>query len=392
MDGVATLLRELTASGVPVVEVPSGHCVLIDVGRVERLVGDDDPVQSCLALIERETGVRAAPHLAGGEGGGPDRCIRLAVPTGLGSEETHDVAARLAALFAGEDALPPRQSTAHHGNGNLELLREHVPGVEHRLVRTPDGDYEVFGAGAGPALVMLHPFNIGAGVFGPQFADLADGYRVLTIHNPGVGATTAATDLTPDGIARLHRRVLDDLHVDWPVHLAGASFGGLIALTFALEHPEDTASLVLIGSSYKIGNRVGEISRLETVAREDMEHVIAESGDGWLAARRGALLETLLRAESMDPRIGLRYVDAFGHRPDLMARLPQVSAPTLILQGRHDTIIPKKTAHLLHGAIPDARYREIEDAGHFPTLTSPDAVNRLIREFLAATSVARTGR
>jgi pimeloyl-ACP methyl ester carboxylesterase len=88
----------------------------------------------------------------------------------------------------------------------------------------------------------------------------------------------------------------------------------------------------------------------------------------------------------MDPRIGLRYLDVFAGRPDLLGSLPEIAVPTLIVQGAHDTVIPRKTAHLLHGAIPDARYAEIADAGHFPGLTSPDAVNSVIAEFLGGMS------
>jgi pimeloyl-ACP methyl ester carboxylesterase len=266
---------------------------------------------------------------------------------------------------------------------NLRVLREHNPDVAHQVVRTADGEFEVFSAGAGPALLLMHPFNIGAGTFVRQFADLAGGHRVVSIHHPGVGASKAASDITLDGIAGSHRGVLREIGVDGPVHLAGASFGGLIALSFALRHPEDTASLILIGSSYKIGNRVGEINRLETVAEEDFDHVIGESGSERLGNERAALVEILLRSESMDPQTGLRYLDVFAARPDLLARLPEVSVPTLIVQGRHDTVIPQKTAHLLHGAIPDARYEEIADAGHFPMLTSAEEVNRLIADFLA---------
>jgi pimeloyl-ACP methyl ester carboxylesterase len=48
-------------------------------------------------------------------------------------------------------------------------------------------------------------------------------------------------------------------------------------------------------------------------------------------------------------------------------------------------VIPLKTAHLLHGAVPDCRYVELADAGHFPCLTNPDEVNRLIADFTGGT-------
>ena len=150
-----------------------------------------------------------------------------------------------------------------------------------------------------------------------------------------------------------------------PVHVAGASFGGLAALAFALRHPGDVLSLTLVGSSFKIGNRVGEINRLEAVAREDFD-AVARGGGEPEALPREELERLLLRCESMDPRIGLRYLDVFAARPDLLTRLADVEAPALVVQGRHDTVIQLKTAHLLHGSIPDAECSSCRAPGTSP--------------------------
>ncbi|MEO3808343.1 SDR family NAD(P)-dependent oxidoreductase [Sphaerisporangium sp. B11E5] len=413
MEAVATLWQGLEDAGVPVVSPAGGHCVLLDVSRMEMFAGHDHPVMSCLAWMYRETGVRGGPHL------GRDGCVRLAVPVGFGVVEAKDAAARIASAYheaenggavprlvadgalRGAAAAQAEYRPAEHvpedvqralrekhrpRNENLEVLREHNPEVAEHLVRTPDGDVEVFTAGSGPTLLLMHPFNIGAGVYAEQFASLAESYRLVSVHHPGVGRTTAAADITLDGIARLCHGVLEELGQPFPAHVAGWSFGGLTALSFALRYPQDTASLILIASSHRIGNRVGEINRLEVVAREDFDHVIAESGSERLRAERDRLVATLLRAESMDPQIGLRYLDVFADRPDLLGSLPDVSVPTLIVQGAHDTVIPGKTAHLLHGAIPDATYAEIPEAGHFPGLTSPGEVNTVIAEFLGGVS------
>ncbi|NUT44685.1 MAG: aminotransferase class I/II-fold pyridoxal phosphate-dependent enzyme, partial [Thermoactinospora sp.] len=398
MRAVAALWQRLADAGVPVVEPVAGHCVLLDVSRMEAFAGHDHPVMSCLAWMYRRTGVRGGPHL------GREGLIRLAVPVGFGVERAEAVAARLAEAFgtmaevphlvtdgAGgaqaeyrpaetvpEDVQQALREQHRPDNDNLSVLREHNPRVEQRIVN----GVEVFSAGSGPTLLLMTPFNIGAGVYAKQFESLTDRYRLVCVHHPGVGGTTAAADITLDGIATLCHDVLDE---GFPVHVAGASFGGLSALAFALAYPGDTASLVLIGSSHRIGNRVGEINRLDVVAKEDFDHVIAESGSERLRGERDELQKILLRSESMDPQIGLRYLDVFAERPDFLARLPEIEVPTLIVQGRHDTVIPQKTAHLLHGAIPGAEYAEVADAGHFPQLSSADEVNGIIAGFLGRT-------
>ncbi|HEU5110276.1 MAG TPA: alpha/beta fold hydrolase, partial [Micromonosporaceae bacterium] len=423
MAATRQLWQGLADGGVPVAGPPGGHCVLVDVGRIDAFAGREHPVMSFLAWAYREAGVRGAPHLdVAGLGGAAGRLVRLAVPVGMPAADAKAAAAELVArlrlpgdvpdlVAVGDPASPGSASADYRPAGtvpddvraalregytpldeNLRVLREHQPAVEHHLIRAAGGEVEAFSAGSGPALLLMHPFNIGAGVFAAQFAGLAERYRVLCVHHPGAGRTTAADDITLPGIARLFRGVLSELGETGPVHVGGASFGGLIALTYALEFPADTASLVLVGSSYRIGNRVGEINRLEVVAAEDFDAVVARSGSSRLRDRQPSLMRLLLRSETMDAHTGLRYLDVFAARPDLAARLSSVAVPTLVVHGRHDTVVPRKAAHLLHGTIPDVRYEELPDAGHFPTVSHPDEVNGLIVDFLTGKVLTEGGR
>jgi 3-oxoacyl-(acyl-carrier-protein) synthase/tryptophanase/pimeloyl-ACP methyl ester carboxylesterase/acyl carrier protein/NAD(P)-dependent dehydrogenase (short-subunit alcohol dehydrogenase family) len=411
MRGVRTLWRSLDAAGVPLAGPtggpPGGHCLLLDLSRMDHLAGLPHPVPSFLAWMFRETGVRGGPHLAG------DRLVRLAVPLGYGKAEIDLVAERLTGLFGSAAEVPclvtaeepvtaldaaraayrpagevpsDIQDVLREGyrpaDQNWAAVREAAPGVRRTLVAYVGGQVEVLSAGEGPTLLLMHPFNMGAGVFARQFRDLAGRCRVVVIHHPGVGATTADGDISLDGITALHFDVLRRLGVEFPVHVAGASFGSLLAQNFALRHPEATASLSIICGSYKYANRAGAVNRLERVVAEDLDHIVAGSGSARIREQRDDLEAALLRCESMDPRIGLRYLDVFAAEPDLLGRLPGISVPTLIVQGRHDSVIPLKTAHLLHGLIPDARYVEIPDAGHFPCVTHPEEVNHALAGFL----------
>ncbi|WP_308258573.1 SDR family NAD(P)-dependent oxidoreductase [Saccharothrix obliqua] len=405
---VAELARGLRDRGVPVVDPVGGHCVLVDVDRLPAFADQEHAVMSFLAWLYLGAGVRGAPHLSAGS-----RAVRLAVPAGFSPADAAAIADRVAELVAGdtpavelvtggvrtpgeaaravyqpvervpEDVRHALRDERKPSDDNEAVLREHCPDVRRTLVSVDGVDVEVFTAGEGAPVLLMHPFNIGAGVFAHQFAGLSRTNLVISAHHPGVGGTTAAPDITLPGLAALERDALRELGVEGPVHVVGASFGGLVALTYALEFPSGTASLALLGSSYKIGNRVGEINRLAVVAAEDLDRTIEGGGSNRLKRERAAVEATLLRCESMDPQIGLRYLDVFAARPDLLHRLGDVSVPTLVVQGRHDTVIPLKTAHLLHGAIPGARYAEISDAGHFPYLTSPSRCNRVLSAFIA---------
>ncbi|WP_333740746.1 alpha/beta fold hydrolase, partial [Streptomyces sp. IBSBF 2806] len=423
---VATFRQRLELGGVPLVPGPSAHCVLLDVDKAADGVTLRHPVASYLAAIYAATGVRGGPHLGPAarltDGSAPPerRLIRLAVPLGMDRGTLERAADRLAVLVADPasvadltqvpgapgpaalrsyhpaDALPAdiRQAFEEEPapavpvSENYDLLRERAPGTRRHLLPMAGGAVEVFDCGSGPVLLMLPPFNIGGGVFADQVAGLSDRYRLLVVHHPGVGATTGADDISLPGIADLYRDVLDRLGVTGPVHVMGTSFGGLLAQSFVLAHPDRAASLALVCSSYKYANRVGEVNRLEDLVAEDLDRIVA-AGAQDVARHRSLYTARLLRCESMAPHIGLRYLDVFAQQPDLLGRLGDIAVPTLVVAGGVDAVVPRKTSHLMHGAIPDARYHELPLAGHFPTVTDPDGVTAALTAFLA--DVGATG-
>jgi len=84
----------------------------------------------------------------------------------------------------------------------------------------------------------------------------------------------------------------------------------------------------------------------------------------------------------MDPQTGLRYLDLFAREPDLTGQLSEITVPTLVVQGRYDSVVGVKTGHFLHGAIPNARYVELPESGHFVCFTDADRVTAELGEFL----------
>jgi putative sulfotransferase len=267
-------------------------------------------------------------------------------------------------------------------NDNATLLAEHITGITRRLVRLDGGDVEVFSVGHGTPLILVHPLNVGVGVFTRQIASLADHYQVICMHNPGVGATTWQADVTLSGLARLYRTVLAELSVRPPFHVLGSCFGGVVAQEFALLHPAECASLVLAGCSYRVGGG-GGYRPLSVIAADEFG-LMAGSGDHAPEGDPAELAEHLLRCESMDPRAGLRYLALLATKPSVYAQLPEISAPTLLLRGEHDTMASAKDAHAMFGAIPDAQFAEVTNAGHFPYLTHPTEFGRHLMPFLAA--------
>ncbi|HYZ52506.1 MAG TPA: alpha/beta fold hydrolase [Streptosporangiaceae bacterium] len=269
-------------------------------------------------------------------------------------------------------------------NDNAAVLSEYAPGTTRSVLRLPGGEVEVFMAGDGPALILMHPVNAGAGVFARQFASLATRYRLVCMHHPGVGATTWNTDITFGGIARLYRTVLAELSVAPPFHLMGSSFGGIVAQQFSLLYPAECASLVLVGCSYRGGVDSRGTRSLPDLVREEFDLMYGDGADQAPEGERAELEELLLRCESMDINMGLSYLNYFRSRPSLLAELPEIAVPALILRGRHDSMVTAKEAQVLYGAMPDAQFTELPNAGHFPYLTHPAEVGGVLTPFLEA--------
>jgi putative sulfotransferase len=268
-------------------------------------------------------------------------------------------------------------TTRSNPDGNTEVLAELAPDVERVLLHMPNGDVEAYVAGQGPVVLLMHQSNVGAGLFARQFAELAAQYKLVCVHMPGVGATTWESDLTIGGLARLWRTVLTELSIAPPYHVLGASFGGLVAQEFVLRHQDECAALILAGASYRVGARSTGLRSLEVTLRRETR--LTGSSDADL----GEAERTVLRCESMDTRLGIKYLDSLILRPDSLSRLADVTIPTLIVRGHYDTLVPERDVEKLAGAIPGSRSVELARAGHFPFATHAKETNDLIGAFLA---------
>jgi putative sulfotransferase len=296
------------------------------------------------------------------------------------------VALSMRAILLDDPDVYAQADSAGHSNsdGNTEVLRELAPEVERVLLHMPNGDVEAYVAGQGSVVLLMHQSNVGAGLFARQFARLAGQYKLICVHMPGVGATMWESDLTVGGLARLWRTVLTELSVAPPYHVLGSSFGGVVAQEFVLRHQDECAALILAGASYRLGSRSTGLRSLELTLRQEAR--LSGSPDADL----GEAQRSVLRCESMDTRIGLKYLDSLTARPGSLSRLADVTIPTLIVRGQYDTLVPERDVERLTGAIPGSRSVELPGAGHFLLATHAQEVNDLVEPFLADRIAARS--
>lgn len=399
------LAQCLKEHGMPV-KAAGAHAVLLDIESL--CPGYEEAIAAALAWLYEISAIKAAPHLSSGLDE-TQSCIRLALPVGLGEDQFNQLINQLSrglqekreiadlirlqgkangpACYGRRENLPEdvledieKKVNIQIVDRNWEIALDWQNDVKRHLISYLDYEVEVFEAGTGSPLVLLHPFNIGGGFFAPQLKELASKHRVIIIHAPGVGLTTYADDLSFKGLSHMVFSTVKSLGIKETFTVAGASFGGLTALSVAHAYPKEVAGLILIGSSHKVGNRKGEVNRLSQVAREDFD--ILEEANANLSLPRSELEAILQDCESMDPKVGLHYLDVFSKRPDLIKKASKLKVPTLIIHGVHDSVIKLKVAQKLEKAIPDVRLCELENAGHFPSLSSYSEVNPLIADFI----------
>ena len=187
--------------------------------------------------------------------------------------------------------------------------------------------------------------------------------------------------------------LLDALGID-SAHISGASMGGMIAQLVALNHPAKTRALISIFSttgdpSLPPATPEAMAALTAAPASQDRETVIAHTLKGRRAYASTAhpfdeaRLRTLIGAtydRMYYPQGTQRQYAAIGVAPPRTERLATLKAPTLVLHGAADTLIPVQGGRHTAKCIPGAEYHEIEGWGHdMPLGVIPEVTGHIVR-------------
>lgn len=142
-----------------------------------------------------------------------------------------------------------------------------------------------------------------------------------------------------------------------PVHLCGLSLGGILALDYAVEHPENVKTLVLIGTPHKVPK--------------------------FAFALQNVVFRFLPKSAFASMAFDKRDTFALGNTMkdlDFSGRLEEIRCPTLILCGEKDGA-NLKSASFLAGHIPGAELEIIENTGHVVNEENPRGLAERLKEF-----------
>jgi pimeloyl-ACP methyl ester carboxylesterase len=257
-----------------------------------------------------------------------------------------------------------------------------------------------------PTLMLLHSGAASHRQWRALIGQIGRGWRVVAPDLVGHGDTPlmAARISVAEEIALL-KALLDRL--DGPVHLAGHSYGGALALHLAQQQPQRIASLALYEPVlFEILRHSAQTDAWREIALVAQRHVdLVAAGDPRAAAIAfldywvgpGALLAM---PEPMQTYvIGCMGKVALDFRNLLQpaARQPDFAAltmPVLLLCGGRSTLAARGVVAELRRLLPAPRFLDLAEAGHMAPLLQPDLVNPILLDFLgiAAQLAARAGQ
>jgi pimeloyl-ACP methyl ester carboxylesterase len=232
-----------------------------------------------------------------------------------------------------------------------------------------------------PPLILIH----GAGgnrLHWPIALRRLEGEQVYILDLPGHGNSSALPG------ERTIRGYVDRV-IEWMSAVGckgravwmGHSMGGAIAQLAALEDRDRVAGLVLVGT----GGRLRVHPAILEAARDPgrFKEAVAVASEWHFGPAAPKSMITTIHARMLEGRPEVMYgdylaCDAF----DVMERLGDIKAPTLVIGGRQDQLTPEKYSRYLSDRIPGARLALIEQAGHMVMMEQPEVVVEAIRSFL----------
>jgi len=269
----------------------------------------------------------------------------------------------------------------------LLLVVPAAAGAQVTTGTTPGGlYYEV--SGSGDPVVLIHAFSVDRRMWAPQVAALERRYRVIRYDQRGHGNSAAPVD--PYSPHDDLRSVLDTLGLARAT-LIGLSAGSTLAIDFAIAYPDRVTRLVLaspgLNGHVPLPPLTWTTPVFEAAGKGDAEGAARLWADTPIMAVHsgGAAAAAVVRGLVMDnARLwSYRTNPARQLTPPAIKRLPEITAPTLVILGDRDLPHIKEIAGLIAAGVKGARVVNVPGAGHLVNLDAPESFNSAVNTFLA---------
>ena len=266
-----------------------------------------------------------------------------------------------------------------------------------RVPRVRAGEVELayYVRGAGPPILLIMGLGGRATDWNAEgfLAPLARHFTCITFDNRGTGASDKPMGEYSLDVMADEAIVVLRAAGHAPAHVVGISMGGMIAQLVALRHPASVGRLVLI-ATHPGGPTVtpptpAAMSALVTdrsippdeLFRRAYRNIVAPG----FAERAPDVIETQVALALAQPTPEVAFARQLMAimQSDRLARLAEIAAPTLVVHGTEDPLVPPPNGAQLAAAIPGARLHPLPGCGHLPMWEAPAALAAVVGDFLA---------
>ncbi|KAL2830485.1 Alpha/Beta hydrolase protein [Aspergillus cavernicola] len=273
--------------------------------------------------------------------------------------------------------------------------------------------YTLHGPKGTPLIITLH----GGRGFGDHSSDFTayaplsnnNNYRVLSFTYRGHGASSRTKPYTFQQLVEDIEGLRAHFNGDEPCVIIGGSFGGFLALQYAIQYPHLVSHLILRGTAASYHHEEAAIQTLETrlhrapglsvsMLRKKIFGRFETDEEFRLVMHAAAPLYT--EPDNFDPDVALRRTletvfNAEAHNDlysesekyfDYRAQLGSITAKTLVIVGDKDWICPPSQSEVILQDIPGAKLVVVSGAGHSVHVEKNEVVLRAVRGFLGGES------
>jgi len=262
---------------------------------------------------------------------------------------------------------------------------------------TQIGDINIYyeSHGDGEPLLLIMGYGQCSALWEPLIRDFSPPYRVIFFDNRGTGRSDKPDmPYTMKMMADDARGLLDAMGIE-SAHILGISMGGMIAQEFVLNYPDKLRSLVL-GCTHCGGTKMAMPSQeaLAFLLGPEMAKLSVEERARqtvpWMWTQefidnnpRAVDFFIAATAKYPTPILGYRGQAKAMKDHDTYDRLSQIAAPTLVITGDADRLIPAENSRIIASRIPNAELSILENAGHGFVTDAGAKATRTILDFLS---------
>ena len=290
------------------------------------------------------------------------------------------------------------------GDIPYETLASRYESADSHYVDLPGGlhvHYREQGAPNAPTILLIHGYSVATQTWDQWAGRLKDDYHVVSLDLPGHGLTRAPAGYHA-AIETFRDTVAAFAHAKGLSHfaIAGNSMGGNVAWEYALAHPDEVDALILVDSAGwppSAASAANEPAFFKLLRNPVLSPLLRDL-DNASFFRKG-LQAAYADPARADDALVTRYVElsrAPGHRDILIQlmlgartrnfatpeRLAAIKAPTLILVGDQDHLIPPADAEKFHAAISGSELISYAGVGHMPQDEHAEESATAVSEFL----------